>query len=152
MIFNKDSARLFTLLKLMTECCHDREILLAEKFGLSVPESRCLIALNLENCRNTSQIAEKMMIAKSRVTRIVDGLVSKGLIERIEDKQDRRFINVTLTPQGQELSEKFISNLLNLHDLVISKLPAHKQKTIVSLLEELHIAMTEVRNSIVIGR
>ncbi len=148
MVFNNDSAKLFSLLKNLTECCQDREILLAQKHGLSVPESRCLIAIQLENCRNTSEIAAKMRIAKSRVTRIVDGLVAKGIIERIEDKHDRRFINVTLTPEGENLTSKFISAVLNLHDMVLEKLPPKERESIIRLLEILHSAMTDVRRQI----
>ena len=148
MKFNRDSARLYDLLKQLTECCRDREVILSGKFGFTVPEARCLNALVLENCSNTTEFASKLNVAKSRITRIVDGLIEKGILERSEDKKDRRYLNVTLTEAGEKLSNEYIASLLNLHDLVLSNLPSGSQNTVLNNLEQVHSAMIEARKMI----
>ncbi len=134
-------------MKSLTECCHDREEKLARNYGLSVPESRCLAAIELEGCKTTTEIAEKLGLAKSRITRIVDSMVAKGLILRNEAAYDRRVLLVEFTPKGKTLAVEFVGTLISLHHLVIDKFPEHSRKAAVEQLVELKNAMQEVRDS-----
>ena len=143
----KEAYRLYSLLKSLTECCHDREEKLAQNYGLSIPESRCLTAIELEGCRTTTEIADKLALAKSRITRIVDGLVAKGLILRTEASHDRRVLIVEFTPAGKILAAEFVSTLISLHHSVMEKFPAESRRAAVNQLEELKNAMQEVRDS-----
>jgi DNA-binding MarR family transcriptional regulator len=49
------------------------------------------------------QLSKELMVPLSTATRIVDGLVSSGLAERVNDQEDRRIVRVALTHEGQEL-------------------------------------------------
>ena len=144
---NQEAYRLYSLLKSMTECCHDREDKLAQNYGLSVPESRCLAAIESEGCKTTTEIAGKLALAKSRITRIIDGLVAKGLILRSEAAYDRRVLLVEFTPAGKTLALEFVSTLISLHHKVIDKFPPESRNAAVDQLEELKNAMQEVRDS-----
>jgi DNA-binding MarR family transcriptional regulator len=53
-----------------------------------------------------NDLAHKMGLSPSRASRVVDSLVQKKLVDRIEDKRDRRRCLITLSDQGQQIKEK----------------------------------------------
>ena len=54
----------------------------------------------------TSELARHHNVADPTMTRIIDGLVDKGYVERQHDLQDRRRIYLRLTPAGMEVAEQ----------------------------------------------
>ncbi len=52
-----------------------------------------------------AKIIDLMMRDKTTVTRRLDGLVKKGLIERMPNEQDRRRYDIAITKQGRALLE-----------------------------------------------
>ncbi len=50
----------------------------------------------------TLQIAERMIERQPGVTRLIDRLLQKGLVERRRSEKDRRIVRCTITPQGLE--------------------------------------------------
>ncbi len=47
------------------------------------------------------ELANRMVISRPAVTKLVEGLVGKGFVERRESTRDRRAKNLRLTPQGR---------------------------------------------------
>ena len=137
--------RLYSLLKEVVECCQEREAFQAKQLGLTVAESKCLVAIKLDHCRTTTDLAEKLFVAKSRVTRIIHGLVKKGLVSRGEDVADRRIRLVRLTNKGIEITDNHISFMLFLHGEVINTLPKSYRKETIAALGALKEAMSSVR-------
>ncbi len=145
---NREPFKLYMLLKNLSSCCQDSENLQAKAFGVSVPELRCLIAIKLEECETTTELADKMCLAKSRITRIIDGLVSKGYIIRREDPDDRRVLKVRLTHSGRALTEKISKSLLVLHNMVLQNFDYDERKNMLERLSALTAAMKTVRDNI----
>ena len=137
--------RLYALLKEIVECCQEREAIQAKHYGLTIAESRCLTAVKLDHCRTTTDLAEKLFVAKSRITRIVDGLVEKGLVNRGEDASDRRIRLVHLTAKGSEVTDKLIVFMYFLHNQVLEALPASYRHETIAALGALKEAMNSVR-------
>lgn len=50
-----------------------------------------------------SELGSKMLMSGGNITMIVDNLEKRGLVQRQRDEQDRRFIIVTLTDEGEAL-------------------------------------------------
>lgn len=55
------------------------------------------------------EITERMIDKSSNSTRIVDKLVEKKLISRVEHKTDRRLVDIKITKKGLDLIEKIDS-------------------------------------------
>jgi len=55
---------------------------------------------------STLSIRERMIDKMSDTSRIVDRLVSKGLVKKIVCKKDRRLVDVNITDKGLKLLEK----------------------------------------------
>jgi MarR family transcriptional regulator, 2-MHQ and catechol-resistance regulon repressor len=53
-----------------------------------------------------SDLSERLVCANSNVTRLIDCLSEQGLVERIEDRADRRVTRARLTKQGRRLRDK----------------------------------------------
>ncbi|AKN31929.1 hypothetical protein Ccar_14085 [Clostridium carboxidivorans P7] len=67
-----------------------------------------------------STLGEKMNVTRANITTLVDRMVSRGLIERIINENDRRSIKAVVTDNGKEIFnsilpkyEEFTSVLLN---------------------------------------
>ena len=52
-----------------------------------------------------SELAKTLMMTKPQLTHVVDLLVSSGIVERRQDENDRRVINLALTEKGRVLLE-----------------------------------------------
>jgi DNA-binding MarR family transcriptional regulator len=55
---------------------------------------------------STLSIRERMIDKMSDTSRIVDRLVSKGLVKKVVCKKDRRLVDVNITDKGLKLLEK----------------------------------------------
>ena len=53
-----------------------------------------------------SELAKTLMMTKPQLTHVVDLLVSLGIVERRQDENDRRVINLALTEKGRVLLEE----------------------------------------------
>ncbi len=59
-----------------------------------------------------SEVKEFLKLIPSAATRRIDKLVQIGLVERINDIQDRRLVKLRLTEEGKELYQKFLRTRL----------------------------------------
>ena len=55
---------------------------------------------------STLQIRERMLEKMSDTSRIVDRLITKGLVKKITCKNDRRLVDVIITDKGKKLLER----------------------------------------------
>lgn len=58
---------------------------------------------------STLQIRERMLDKMSDTSRIVDRLVSKGVVKKGTCKTDRRLVDITITEKGKKLLERLDS-------------------------------------------
>ncbi|KFF75815.1 MarR family transcriptional regulator [Chryseobacterium sp. P1-3] len=61
--------------------------------------------LSRDNGINQQEISNKVSKDKSSITYLINSLVKRGLVERTEDKNDRRNKQVFLTSKGKEIIE-----------------------------------------------
>ena len=66
-------------------------------------QAMVLQVLNGRGQHMTSELARMHNVTTPTMTRIVDGLVEKGLVERRQDPEDRRCIFLELTAEGKEI-------------------------------------------------
>lgn len=78
------------------------EVVLAEHVELTLAQYR-LLALLEEQPDVASSLAEKLRVSRPSITTVVDGLVARGLVDRVTDTDDRRRINHALTREGRAL-------------------------------------------------
>ncbi len=68
---------------------------------LSVPQQRTLSYLRNHEGASLSHLAEHIGLGLPSMSKLVDGLVTRGLVARHEDRADRRRLALSLTPEGR---------------------------------------------------
>ena len=63
-----------------------------------------------------SDIAARMLNRDPDITRLVDRMVKRGLVERQRQEEDRRVVKVSVTKSGLDLVKKFDKRVLELHE------------------------------------
>ena len=88
-------------------------------FEITIPQYNVLRILRGQfpkNCSN-SLIKERMLYKNTDVTRLMDRLVSKGLVNRIHSTKDRRCVELIISEQGQKILSKIdtkFDNVINI--------------------------------------
>ena len=67
--------RLQDLINEMLQCCDDRKLYESQRFNLPYAELKCLMLFKGERYLTVKGIAQKLDVAKSRVTKIVNGQI-----------------------------------------------------------------------------
>lgn len=98
---SEDELEAYTLLRQVNSMLdtYNRYDLRSEE--LTVPQFAILSHATAEGVP-LSEISARMLCDNSNLTGIVDRLISKGLVERRPDPQDRRVSLICLTPQGAD--------------------------------------------------
>lgn len=82
---------------------------------LSLPQYRILMFLaegaleapaQAEGSVAASALADSLAVSRPSITAVVDGLVSRGLVERRHDQGDRRRVGHSLTEEGRRVLER----------------------------------------------
>ncbi|WP_309666559.1 MarR family transcriptional regulator [Tabrizicola sp.] len=92
------------------------------EFGLTIPEWRVLAHLAQSDAISVREIHQRVDMDKSRVSRAAARLEAAGLIEKRENPQDRRLLDMRLTDQGQALVARILPIALAYQDEVLALL------------------------------
>jgi MarR family transcriptional regulator, 2-MHQ and catechol-resistance regulon repressor len=74
----------------------------SESFGITVEQFHILRHIR-KGKGSVSELADEKQISRSAISQAVDILVEKGLIQRSQSPDDRRWVHLELTPDGDEL-------------------------------------------------
>jgi len=84
------------------------------------------------------QIARRMIERAPDLTRLIDRLARRGLVERVRSDQDRRHSMSRITQRGLELVDRMAPAAAALHRAVSSKLTRSEAVTLSRLCERLY--------------
>jgi len=82
------------------------------------------------------QVATYCEVPLSTATWTVDKLVEKNYLKRVNSKEDRRIVKVSLTKKGNDLFELFQSKKFEMGQRMLSDLSQKRQLEFIQLLEE----------------
>jgi DNA-binding MarR family transcriptional regulator len=118
------------------------------RYGLDIPEWRVLATLGFRNDACSAQyIAHCTRTHKSTISRAVTSLMTRQIIERVENADDRREFRLRLTRKGTELYEELIPRLLRREQEILSCLSAPERKALASLLGKIEQGLGLVQTS-----
>jgi|SRR5215211_5698539 len=84
------------------------------------------------------ELAERVLLSPSGITRLVERLVSKGLIEREMDQADRRAVLATLTTEGSTLIRAAArTHVQGIHEHFTTRLSVAQLRAVASALERI---------------
>ncbi len=97
---------------------------------------------------DVSALASNARVTKGAMTRLLDGLESRGFVERDQDPDDGRRWLIVLTATGRKEAERLAGMTEKAVDLVLSRLPKDKRKPAIEMISNLRRAAEQVRDEI----
>lgn len=137
------------LITRLFQCCQERMQYQSERFQLPDAELRCLLLFGQERYLTAKGIAYRMNVVKSRVSKIVEGLIRKRLITRIKDPEDSRVDLLSLTAAGQRKLEEINAFLREVHQRVLDQMAPDQRQTLLTNLELLKGSMETIKEMMV---
>ena len=88
-------------------------------------------------------LSNKMYLAFSTTTDLVDRMEKNKLVKRVRDEQDRRVVRIHLLKEGERIIEEVIDKRRNYLNTVLSEFDQEEVKSFSYLLTKLHQEMTK---------
>lgn len=111
-----------------------------EPFGVQIWGFDVLASLRRSGppyTQTPKQLMRTCFLTSGAVTNRVNRLEAAGLVARTNDTEDRRSVNVALTPAGSELVEKALADRVHHMREVFNALTPEEQVTLADLLRKL---------------
>src|SRR5438270_8125363 len=105
--------------------------------GLGDSDFRVLEALLHKGPMPVNTIGEKVFLTSGSISTAVDRLLKRGLVVRLDNKNDRRVRIVELTAKGQKLISKLFSAHAQEIEALASVLSAEERSALVESLKKL---------------
>lgn len=138
---NKNAEMLANLTFNLLARCQEKESRLAKQHNLLEAEFKCLRLMSSEENPNNKEIAEKMNLSPSRITRIMDGLIKKGYMFREINNADRRNMVLSLSKRGKNLTTRLNNAFIEIHQDILNEIDEKQHAPLIIAVENLHLAI-----------
>ena len=138
----------FRLNRLAAEVSAALSIEYQERYGLDIPEWRVLATLGFRDDACSAQyIAHCTRTHKSTISRAVTTLMTRQLVERVENADDRREFRLRMTRKGKALYEELIPRLKRKEQAILSCLSAQERRDFAHMLGKIEQSLDLVQTS-----
>jgi len=93
---------------------------------------------------SVNELAHRLNITKSAVSRTVDDLVNKGYLDRKPNPDDRRYVDIELTEKGQKVFLEIELNSRRYFEAVLEIIPENKRETTLEGIQIFSSALYQV--------
>ena len=108
--------------------------------GVPIEQLRILELLQNSDGRSMGDLAQRALIEQTTLTKIIDRMVSDGLVYRTPDPNDRRRVLIRLATGGKALFKRLDRITISQQDRLEKRIPPAK-------MEELRRLLTEIMES-----
>ncbi|MGE5587832.1 MAG: MarR family winged helix-turn-helix transcriptional regulator [Clostridia bacterium] len=109
----------------------------AECCGITLSQCHALGEIAGEEGLTAGELAERLRVDPSAVTRITDALVQGGLLRRAGDPEDRRQVRLYLTSEGRSLWDETQREMTERAGVLTRRIPRDERQAILAALERL---------------
>lgn len=135
MSLNKETKELDKILRDINKCLVEYTKNSLKENGLTMPRFLVLWHITKYEPVNMSVLHEKMYMANSTLTVIVDKLVEEELVKRYRNPEDRREVLLELTKKGNDLLLEMLNIRQSFLEKSLKELELDKQKELINLLK-----------------
>jgi DNA-binding MarR family transcriptional regulator len=107
---------------------------------LRVAQLAALLVIDEAGELRQAALAGELALSPSAASRMVDGLVQRGLVERREAPDDRRARTLRLSPRGAELLDDAGHARVELVETVLARIPRTLVRTFLDNVERVRAA------------
>lgn len=111
--------------------------------GLTIVQCHPLLELGELGPTNLSDLATRLNLDRSTLSRTVEGLVRHGLVDRRPDSRDRRFVVLSLTGEGRKVCDQINEKNDCFYAEILSRLPDDKREETIALFDGLIRTLAE---------
>jgi DNA-binding MarR family transcriptional regulator len=137
------------LVSRLFQCCQERMQYQSERFGLPDAELRCLMLFESERYLTPKGIAHKLNVVKSRVTSIVNKLMTKKFLQKIQDPEDSRVALLSTTAEGNHKIDEIRQFQNFIFHQVLYQLAPEQRKAMMTNLNLLKASMESLKELMV---
>ena len=118
----------------------------SDRYGIDVPEWRVIATLGFRQSPCSAQfISQCTRTHKSTISRAVTTLLRQKVLERVENKEDRREFNLRLSRKGRALYQELIPRLLRKELKIMSCLSARERRDFARMLGKIETSLDLVQ-------
>jgi DNA-binding MarR family transcriptional regulator len=137
------------LVSRLFQCCQERIQYQSDRFGLPDAELRCLMLFERERYLTPKSIAHKLNVVKSRVTSIVNKLLGKKYLQKIQDPEDSRVTLLSTTAEGGRKVSEIREFQDYIYHQVLDQMAPEQRKTMMTNLNLLKASMESLKELMV---
>jgi DNA-binding MarR family transcriptional regulator len=104
---------------------------------ITLPQCLILLEVDEEQRLTVGQLATRLRLDNSTLSRTIDGLVLKRLLERARDEQDRRVVWIRLTAKGSAVCAAVHKQNDAVYRGIFAKIPASRRESVIRSFEVL---------------
>ncbi len=106
--------------------------------GLSISIGYILLNLDVNKGLASTQLAPRLGMEPSSMTRILKSMEEKGLIYREADAEDKRQVNIYLTEEGNDKKRKAKKTIKNFNKIIEQEIDEKEIDIFVQVLEKIN--------------
>jgi DNA-binding MarR family transcriptional regulator len=114
-----------------------------EEYGITPPQFDALVILNWDGELTIGDLSNRLYLAYSTTTDLVDRLERQGFVVRQRDESDRRVVRVKVLEKGSSLIEKVVDARRAYLGSILESVGLDERKRILEVLDLLHMKMNE---------
>lgn len=112
-------------------------------FGITNPQFNALLVLDTHPDITMGELCERLYLACSTATDLIDRMEKNGYLERRRDPEDRRVIRLRITPKARQVIDQVVQARRRYVKSILAKLDEKDIETLARSLHQLHSLMTE---------
>lgn len=110
-------------------------------FGITSPQFNALLTLKDHPSITMGELCEKLFLACSTATDLIDRMEKNGFLERNRDAQDRRVIRLSISEKGKQVISEVIVARRRYVASILEKLTEEETEQLGNSLDKLHSLM-----------
>ncbi|EIJ39695.1 MarR family winged helix-turn-helix transcriptional regulator [Galbibacter orientalis] len=117
----------------------DKSAEILKPFGITPPQFNVLRILRGQKGKpaNLCTIQERMISKMSNTTRLVDKLITKGLVNRVTCEENRRKVEISITEEGLKLLSEIDEPIDLQNENIIKNLSSEEIEQLNNILEKI---------------
>ena len=119
--------------------CRGRDIL--DEFGITTPQFNALLILKDNDDMTIGDLGNRMYLASSTATDLIDRMERDGLVSRVRDSNDRRVVRLRVLEKGFEMIQQVLNNRKRYLNEILGHLSREEIEALKKSLESLYTLM-----------
>jgi len=108
---------------------------ISNSYKLSLLEFHALLTIHTRHPSCVSALTERMEMDKTRMSKVLRSLESRGYIGRSRDQKDHRIDHILLTESGRRLAESLLLSLDEAGKVMMTGMPEQERAAFAHFLE-----------------